>query len=289
MFNPEKNREVNKLKIEDRVEKIVSDAVMDHPPLDYFKKLDKYNSEEIDRDKSILEKIEDDFEEGGERGEAMEIILADLLDRWFETEDMEVITQRTTKFDDVVNGVDVIVEFKTPDSIEKTALAVDASLSHSRIGEKLKKCYNKVAGEDKNFQVKYFQGQFENKKGEYPHGPLKTVVPMVVGLDCRNANKLFKEFSDYLISRERSKKEGELKIKKIESDSVKKIFMIQIKKQLDFYIKNSENLNSKMISEIKKIRSIVERISIEMEDIVCDFRQKDDWVLEEIEKFTDRG
>ncbi len=286
MLNPEKNLEKNKLKIEDRVEKIVSGAVMDHPPLDYFKKLDKYNNEEIEKDKSTLERIEDDFEEGGKRGEAMEIILADLLDRWFETEDMEVITQRTTKFDDVVNGVDIIVEFKTPDSIEKTALAVDASLSHSIIEKKLKKCYSKVVGEDKNFQVKYFQGQFEDENGEYPHGPLKTVVPLVAGLDCRNANKLFKDFSDYLIARERNPKEGQSKLREIEGDSIKKIFMIQVKKQLDFYIENSEKIDSEMLDEIKKIRKIVERISNEMKSVVCDFRQKDDWVLEEIEKIS---
>ncbi len=301
MLNPETSPELNKRDTDLSVEKITSSVGPDHISLDHFKKLKNYTEEEVEKDKKKLKSTEAKFkkkdaelspderkelEMSRKRGEAMEIVLADLLDRWFETDDIEVITQRTTRFDDVVNGIDIIIEFKTPESIEKSALAIDASLNVAGIKEKLKRCYKKVTDENKEFQVKYFQGQFVDESGEYPHGRLQSVIPMAAGLGYKNANDLFEEFAEYLSARDRSPDEGREKMKKLENNSIKKIFLKQIQNQLDFYKRNHEKINDDLVAEIEKISSIIDRVSEEMNSVVCDFRQKDDWVLKEIEKFS---
>ena len=299
MFNPEKSFETKRENVDLSVEKIISSVNADHVSIDRFKKLEGYSEKEVEEDKKTLKSAEDYFErkesklpkekrerleKSQKRGEAMEVVLADLLDRWFETEDIEVMTQRTTRFDDVVNGVDIILEFKTSESVERTALAIDASLNVSGMKDKLDRCFDRITGKEGDFQVKYFQGQFTDKNGDYPHGSLETIVPMAVGLGYKNANNLFEDFADYLSARDKDFEEGLKKMEKLNSNSIKKIFLKQIENQLNFYKENSEEIDEKTLDEIDKISKIVEEISKEMESIVCDLRQKDDWVLKETEK-----
>ena len=301
MFNPEKRIESRREEVDLSVEKIISSVNAEHISIDRFKKLEKYNEEEIEKDKETLKSAEDYFEKkeaklpkeqrerlekSQKRGEAMEIVLADLLDRWFETDEIEVMTQRTTRFDDVVNGVDIIVEFKTDRSIERTALAIDASLNISGIEDKLERCFQRVIGNEGDFQVKYFQGQFTDESGDYPHGPLKTIVPMAVGLGYKNANNLFEEFANYLSARDRDFEKGLKEMDKLTENSIKKVFLMQIKNQLDFYKDRSKDINQETLDEINKISTIVEEISEEMNSIVCDLRQKDDEVLKETKKLS---
>lgn len=301
MLNFEKGPELNRLNIEQNIKKIVESGGVDHTPIDHFKNLEKYNSEEIEKDKKTLdnakkkfesykeemsEEEKEKFEKSRERGEALEITLTYLLERWFEAEDLQVMTQRTTEFDDVVNGTDLIVEFKTPDSVEKLAMAVDASLHVVGIKEKLRKCFKRTTGKDRSFQVKYFQSQFEDKDGNFPHGNLKNVVSLVTGLGPKNANKLFDDFAEYLAIRDKNFKKAEKKMKKMESNSIKKIFINQIEKQIEMYKNKKNELNAETLDEIEKISTIIKDISKEMNSIVCDFQQKDDQVLNEINKFT---
>ncbi|MGM0438856.1 MAG: hypothetical protein ACQEP3_00255 [Patescibacteria group bacterium] len=282
------------------VEKIVSSGGADHIPLDHFKNLEGYSEEEIEEDKKTLNSAEKYFEKQKEnlpekerekleksqkRGEAMEIVLSEMLDRWFETENIEVITQRTTKFDDIVNGTDIIIEFKTPDSVEKVALAIDASLNVTGMKDKLERCYEKMIGEREDFEVKYFQGQFTDKDGEYPHGSLKNVIPMAVGLGYKNANKLFDDFADYLSTREKDFNKGMDKINKLTNNSIKKIFLEQIENQLDLYIDHKDELKRGMVDKVEKISTIIKEVSKNMNSVVCDLGQKDDWILKETEKY----
>ncbi len=296
MFNPEKNFENKRESVDLSVEKIISSVNAEHVSIDRFKKMEGYSEKEVEEDKETLKSAEDYFErkesrlpketkerleKSQKRGEAMEIVLADLLDRWFETDDIEVITQRTTRFDDVVNGVDIIIEFKTSESIERTALAIDASLNISGMGDKLERCFKRVSGEEGDFQVKYFQGQFIDESGDYPHGPLETIVPMAVGLGYKNANNLFEDFADYLSARDMDFEKGLERMDELNSNSIKKIFLKQIENQLDFYKENDEEIDKKTLDEINKISTIIEEVSKEMDSVVCDLRQKDDEVLKE--------
>lgn len=301
MLNFEKGPELNRLNVEQNIKKIVESGGVNHTPMNHFKNLEKYNSKEIEKDKKTLDNAkkkfesykqemtkeeEERFEKSRERGEALEITLTYLLERWFETEDLEVMTQRTTEFDDIVNGTDLIVEFKTPDSVEKLAMAVDASLHVKGIKDKLKKCFNRTTGKDKKFQVKYFQSQFEDKDGNFPHGNLKNVVSLVTGLGSKNANKLFDDFAEYLAIRDKDFEKAEKKMKKMENNSIKKIFINQIEKQIEMYRDRKSELNTETLDEIEKISTIIKDISKEMDSIVCDFQQKDDQILNEIDKFT---
>ncbi len=300
MLNPERSFELNNLSIEQNINKIIEEGGVDHTPMDYFKSLEGYGTQEIEKDESILESAykrinnsidklspaeRKEYEKGKERGEALEITLTYLLERWFETEDIEVLTQRTTEFDDVVNGTDIIVEFKTPDSIEKVALAIDASLSVKNINEKLNRCHRKMTGKEGDFQVKYFQSQFENEEEEFPHGPIKNLISLVSGLDAKNANKLFDDFAEYLSIRKRDFNESEKKMEKMANDSIKKIFLLQLKEQINFY-KTKSDLKPGILDELEKISIIFEEIEASMDSIVCDFRQKGDKVLEEVINFT---
>jgi len=217
------------------------------PILDYAKKMERpdprdftdvYSSEEIDKDLRHLSKLEVKMDKGElveknkKRGEAFEIVLADQVD-WMGSEALSTLSSR---YDDVVNGVDVVVEFEE----EKLAFAVDASINcdPAKIKEKVEKSLGKVM--QGGCKVKYFQSQKDNYKGS-----LEGLIPVVVGLEKENADELLRTFSR-LKRLEKEKKEdmkstrNELREKLYETP-LQGVFLRQIKVQLQMYIAATEN------------------------------------------------
>gem|GEM_PF-4444298 len=272
--------------------------------LDYFENFG-YDKDEIKEDEQLLKiahkRIEKSMEKTGaekkemeksnERGEAMEIVMTYLLEQWFETEDIEVAAQRTTEFDDVINGVDLIVEFKTSDSIESLALGIDASLHTKGIREKMHRCYRRMTNPHENFQVKYFRSVFEDENGKNQRGPLKNIIPAIVGLGPKNANKVFEDFAEYLNLRNKDFHQAQDKMESIVHSPIKKVFLEQIKSQLEMYKANSGEVKEELLDEIDKISIIIKKIenSDEMKESVCSQTQKNDRVLKGVKSYTNKA
>jgi hypothetical protein len=304
-FGFEKNSElIKELNKERSINKIIETGGIEHTPIDKFSSLPAYSEEEIEKDKKTVEKTYkkfesrdqemandrlEDLEKSRKRGEALEIALTHLIERWFQHDDLEVLTQRTTEFDDVVNGTDIIVEFKTPDSIEKVAMTVDASLHIRGIRKKLRKCIQKMTGKGDKLQVKYFQSQFEDENGDHRHGPLKNIISLVSGFGPYNADHLFEDFADYLQLRDNHPDQAEEKMEQLAENPLKKIFIKEIEKQIEYYIDNEEKLRPGLIDELKKINRIIKEISKEADSIICNFKESDDSVLNEIDEFKEKN
>ncbi len=300
-FGFEKNSElIKKLNNERCINKIIETGGIEHTPMEKFSSLEGYSPEEIKSDKEKLKEVYDKFENRNQeipeekreeleksqkRGEALEIALTHLVEKWFAYDDLEVLTQRTTEFDDVVNGTDIIVEFKTPDSIEKVAMTIDASLHIRGIQKKLKKCYRKMTGNDQKLQVKYFQSQFKNEDNEKHHGPLKNIVSLVSGFGPYNADHLFEDFADYLELKNKDSDQASDKLNELAEKPIKKIFIKEIEKQLEYYIENKDKLRPGLIKEVEKINKIIKDIARETDSIVCNFKESDDSVLNEVKNF----
>ncbi len=312
MLNPEKNWEINKLNVSQAAEKIIGETEGDkHKSLKDFLSADRYkdsiydNEEEIAKDDEHVKDLEKTWEDEKremskeekeryesifKRSEALERTFVNLFPEWFSSEDgdINVLTFVTTKYDDVVNGVDFVVEFELPETTEKVAMVVDASLGMDGMKNKLKSCHDKIKGKEGKVEVKYYESQVPDEEGNYPIGPLKNIVPLVVGMGAKNINNLFEDFADYLALREKNIDLANEKMDKIAEDSIKKVILNQIELQLDFYLSEKEKIDPQMLDKVNKIGIILNNISKNMKDVVPDFGKMDDPALAEIEKFTQK-
>jgi len=99
---------------------------------------------------------------------------------------------RTSEYDDVINGVDLVVEFdlgSEDDEPRRVALTVDVTtaVEKSVLEKKIKRNAEKTFTRkgDKKAQIKYFKSEANDYKG-----PLENIVPIVIGLEWQNAVKL---------------------------------------------------------------------------------------------------
>lgn len=172
---------------------------------------------------------------------------------------------RTTEYDDIVNGIDAVVEFDTnSDKPERMALAVDASMSPDFhvIAEKIRKNANRVLGIEDHAKVKYFESQITNRKES-----LNDMVPVVIGVDADNLAELLGKFSSLIkLQNIRGKSDLERSLirktkEELANHPAQKIFLEEIRLQLEWYlklIKSSERvINPLQPAEIEKLLSLV--------------------------------
>ena len=216
---------------------------------------DIYSPEEIKEDLKRLERAgrkinksrekmstreRERFETNEKRGRAFEILLIDQIynGEWLGPEAMSVWTSR---FDDVLNGIDMVVEFNQEDTIKRMALAVDASTTSdiNHMERKIKKNIRRVTENLSPLEVKYFQSQII-KNGEYFRGKLENLIPIVIGADRQNADRIFDIFAELVCLEKRSdsdsrERRGWLK-KKLSLHPIQDVFFQQIEIQLKMYI-----------------------------------------------------
>jgi hypothetical protein len=131
---------------------------------------------------------------GEKLGHVLEIVIAEAGEEygWAGQKSRFILA---STHDDVVNGVDVILELvpiENKDFIQpqRVALAIDTSRNKDTyaLSQKVTRNINKITGEDpKKFAgVKYFQSAIN--KGIKSN--LEIVIPVVIGLEAKNANDL---------------------------------------------------------------------------------------------------
>ncbi len=245
-------------------EKRIEEAQNIESVLEYGKKLeviepsefgDVYSPDEIKRDLEHLELAEKRIRESREkmspqereiseinekRGKAFEILLADQIydGEWLGSNAMSI---RTSRFDDVLGGVDMIVEFDREDEIERMALAVDASTTSdmNQMERKIKRNIRRVTDDFWPLEVKYFQSQIANENGEYFKGGIENLIPVVVGADRRNADRIFDIFSELITLEKRrddeSKERRRWLREKLSRHPIQEVFFEQVRIQLEMY------------------------------------------------------
>ncbi|MGB3988864.1 MAG: hypothetical protein WBK67_04200 [Minisyncoccales bacterium] len=204
------------------------------------------------------------------RGQAFEVLLVDQVynGEWFGPEAMPV---QTSRYDDVLRGVDMIIEFDREDEIERVALAVDASTTSEidHMERKIKRNIRRVTEDFWPLEVKYFESQINDSNGNYFKGELKGLIPIVIGADRQNADRVFDIFSELISLEKRNNKELRDERRwlreKLSRHPIQKVFFEQAEVQLQMY-KSILSEKGKDTSEVEDLLSIVSEVSRMKED-----------------------
>ncbi len=226
------------------------------------KGIEKSNSGLGETEKRIME-------ENKKRGRCFEIVLGDRIHQgeWL---GKDVKTSRTSEYDDVINGVDMVIEFDK-ERPERMAIAVDASTSSNVkvIEEKIRRNIEKIRKKKDMQEVKYFNSQIKDANGEYYQGSLKNLIPVVVGADKNNVDNLFDTFAE-LKSLEEDKGgfveewKNDL-IKKLNKDPLQGVFLKEIKIQLETYKSIIGEENKEFIDQCESLLKIINEVIEEKE------------------------
>jgi hypothetical protein len=200
--------------------------------------------------------------------------------KWFGNESHLI---RSARFDDIFNGVDGFLEFPMEDGEPfRMALAIDASMSKDKeiIEKKMTRGIKKL--ETGHMEVKYFKSKVNDYKGK-----LTTVLPIVLGIESHNAQKLIHLFAEV------QRVEGdEQKMKKVEKslqdDPSQIIFLKEILVQLDMYAKLFRREGSHTRYAVEKMHSMIETILKNKSHIDSDEIEENDCVFSLISEIAER-
>lgn len=267
---------------------------------------DVFSEEEVARDRQLVARLEEKFTEQLEhlpRAEAeqvkngeklshiLEIIIAEQGEE-FHWAGKNAHFIRTSRFDDIVNGVDLIIEFDIDTSVSgenaprRVALGVDASQNVDVIYQKIHRNIDKLTQQNgkQTPEVKYFQSAV-NKNIK---GPLEVVIPVVIGLEKNNSAALInligplKNLDDLEKKYPHLKENIDLKRKdlteKLKNHPAQVVFYRQISAQLKNYLKlltGTDQRTKTHRSEIMSILNKFDRIkeskgSIDLRDFIND-------------------
>lgn len=241
-----------------------------YPPGEIGKDLNylRLTKKRIEEDNSQLDTIEKGIQEDNrKRSECLEIILTDQVydGDWFGGEAM---TSKTSKYDDIRNGVDMVVEFDKEET-ERMALAIDASTASNIrvIEDKIKNNLEKLRNKEHLQEVKYFKSQIRDDKGEYYQGGLTDLVPVVVGADKDNVDNLFEVFAE-LKSLEKnpnkSAKERRMELRRnLSENPIQGVFLGEIKTQLETYKKVMGSEDEKISEKCDSLLEIINEVTKE--------------------------
>jgi hypothetical protein len=294
---------------EEDVDLVLGNELGERVSMDDF--ADVYGKDEIDRDKAEVERIERGFQKKLEekpfdeqdekvkkmrRGEALEAVFRDHIEskNWFGN---EAVFVRSSRYDDLKNGVDGYVEFAVDgESGEIIALAIDVSMS-SKIEQKVDRNVRKVLGDERS-EIKYFEPQTST---QYPKGKLENVIPLVIGVDGRHSSEVFNS-SAQLLKLEKNAESAEsknlratleasrdAKWQELEEHPAQVIFIKEVRVQLLMYerILDGNEERADVLSRVRKAREIVEDILESKKDIDAEDMQ-DDAVLDGIKSADDK-
>ena len=188
---------------------------------------------------------ERDVKELAERVE-YEVIRGINVGQWFEG----VGAYKTSEFDDIANGVDVLVEIQQGNNYGQLGLGVDITFSHN-VEKKFQRIKDEIDSYDgdKNrlARVKYFDSANTGTRGE-----LNNLVRAVVAVDL----PMLKDMA--------SKKDAE----SLHSHISRHITLLEIQHQLDIFLRYAERKNPAATKPIQRasdfVNDLVERLDSEV-------------------------
>ena len=243
---------------------------------------DVYSPEEIRKDLEHLDFVERKIENSKKkmntrereiydinekRSKAFEILLADQIydGEWLGPEAMSI---QASRFDDVLNGVDIIVEFDRENAVERIALVVDASTTSDidYMEKKIKRNIKRVSEDLRPLEIKYFHSQIRDENGEYFKGKIENLIPIVIGADYQNANRIFNIFSEFIFLKNKTDNDSKERCrwlkKKLSTHPIQNIFLEQIEIQLEMYISILKQKN-KPTDDVEALLVIIKEVAEE--------------------------
>lgn len=250
------------------------------PRIAEFDFTDTYQSDEVKRDLAEVNRMEAVFAEETEKkpknerdfeknkrlvSEAMEIALAwgGEAYGWF---GQNTMTIRTSKFDDIKNGVDLVIEFEIEEERsepERLALSVDVTMSTdiSTLDKKMENNFAKIQNQ-KFARIKYFESPTTGERG-----PIENIIPVTVALGGENAVEFITRFTQTM---RKGKELGKAEKEEMQKHPAQIIFLKEILMQLNAYagtLNQNNTHNVKLIGEINNIQRLLEAVLDEKSDI----------------------
>jgi hypothetical protein len=143
-----------------------------------------YNDLDIEKDKRLVGEKETGHRYHTQRGEIMESVLTEqiALNDWLG----DAEAQETTKYDDIENGVDTLVEWED-DQEKPIYLAIDfqASDNPNTVDKKYYHIKDHLDNK-KGTEIKYYQSELNESR----KGPLSNVPKVIISMDPNNVEKL---------------------------------------------------------------------------------------------------
>ena len=254
--------------------------------------LDQYSQNEINEDADYIKRLNESFDKPLENlpaadrnrikeikrmSEVLEAIIAEHgeASNWFGD---SVFVTLTAKYDDIHNGVDVVIEFQPKEGeAEMIALAIDASMNpdFSSVNRKIMRSANRICetGTKKETnEIKYFESQITEKRGRVTH-----IIPVVIGLEGQNVNYLIDDCvtlieSQKQLKQDRGNKDTQNnfheKSKILEKHPAQMVFLKEILIQLKAYDQMFNRLESQnnfktppeYTRQIKTLSKIIEEV-----------------------------
>lgn len=159
--------------------------------------IDLYGEENVKKDQEFIKKVEAEFAQKSspesEESEKLATILEAVIHSQVELNDWfgpNAITIKSSRFDDIKNGVDSIAEFQEPEkSASYFALAIDATLSPD-IKDKFDRIKKEIDS-GKLARIKYFSSDYMNIRGE-----LNKVPRVIIGAESKTVRELGELWAD---------------------------------------------------------------------------------------------
>lgn len=159
--------------------------------------IDSHGAENVAKDTAYVENMERKFEQNLSEEQKYCKMLADIFEAmiydqidndWF---GHDAVGIKTTRYDDIKNGVDQIVEFQEgEDSASHLALAIDATTSED-LDKKIERIKKEIEKGDMA-HIKYFLSEYMREHKGFGRGEMVNIPRVVIGAD-RN---IIKELSE---------------------------------------------------------------------------------------------
>ena len=215
-----------------------------------------YSKEQVEKDLEYVDEMEQEFEKKSTPEQKEANKLATIFEAMvFEQSELNnwlgenAMTIKSSRYDDIKNGIDLIVEI--PDKEKPTAshlaLAVDVTFSDD-LRDKIRKIKGEI-DRDKLTTVKYFKSDFLNLKGEK-----RNVPKVVIGADYKTLENVV----DLWIARDN---------KALANHYIQFIILDEIMLQLENYKRYAEKENKeKAVESYNKAIEIIRDIDNEKQE-----------------------
>lgn len=161
-------------------------------------------------------------------------------------------TVKSSKYDDYVNGVDAIVEFRNEDQRSASYVGLATDITFSQDSGKKFDCIKKQIDDGELAKVKYFHSEVMNI-----HGQLSKLPEVVIGADKAMVLEIAELWA-------------EKKFKELGEHRMQIMMLLQMEAQLRAFASYAERIGRNDLAEIYRSRlEIIEKILEEKKDIVA--------------------
>lgn len=269
---------------------------------------DLYGEDVVTKDRKHLEDLEAKFtyDRGSKFGKLFEATVN------FEIDDADLMggnasTIVPSRFDDVVNGIDTIIEFEDEQSASHLALAIDVTKSSKELGKKFDRIRDSIKKGSLS-RAKYFQSKSRHLKNF--RGELSGVPRVVVGADHKTVEGIsnliirFLRMQSAIKENRASKNESPIaqslpaefaKVRhELSTHPMQRMMLLEIRKQLSRFSSYArDNGQVKVAESHEKLLTVIDSVIHEKEGMgqVMDERDlsKDEvytMIMEKVESFV---